>query len=173
MTAKKTEKTATPVDAAVNAGKETMEKFTKVSQEAAQKNVDAAVVATKENVEKASAAFFKGFDQFTNLAQANVDAMSKSMDVMTKGMESASKTWFAFTQTTVDASVDFGKQVMGAKSVNEIVDLQNTYAKTTFDGMVAESSKVSEMAVKTANEAFAPLKAQLEETVETMVKPAA
>jgi phasin family protein len=173
MTTKKTTRTATPVDAAVAAGKETFENMTKITQETGQKNIDLAVSVAKENMEKASEAAFKGYDQFATFAQANYDAMSKSFGIMTKGFENASKAWFTYSQSSVDASVDFSKKVLGAKSVNEVVDLQNDFAKTSFDTFVSESTKISEMSVKTANEAIEPIKARVDETVETLSKVAA
>ena len=174
MTTKKTTaRSATPVDAAVAAGKETMEKMTKLTQETGQKNFDQAVTVAKENMEKASAAAFKGYDQYATYSQANYDAITKSFGIMTKGFEDVSKAWFAYTQTSVDAGVDFSKKVMGAKSVNEIVDLQNDFAKSSFDSFVAESTKLSEMSVKTANEAIEPIKARVDETVVSISKVAA
>jgi phasin family protein len=173
MTTRKTTRTATPVDAAVAAGKETIENVTKITTETSQKNMDQAMTVAKENMEKASQAAFKGYDQFTTLAQGNYDAVSKSFGVLTKGVEDVTKAWFAYGQTSVDATVELSKKVMGAKSVNEVVDLQNDFAKTAFDTFVAESTKISEMSVKTANEAIEPIKARVDETVETFSKAAA
>jgi len=172
-TKKTTTSTATSVDAAVAAGKETIENMTKTAQETGQKNFDQAVTVAKENMDKASAAAVKGYDQFATYSQANYDAFSKSFGIMTKGVEDVTKAWFAFSQASVDASVDFSKKVMGAKSVNEVVDLQNDFAKTSFDSFVAESTKISELSVKTANEAIEPIKARVDETVETLAKAAA
>lgn len=174
MTTKKTTaRSATPVDAAVAAGKETFENMTKITQETGQKNFDQAVAVAKDNMEKAQSAAFKGYDQFATYSQANYDAFNKSFGIFTKGFEDVSKAWFAYTQTSVDAGVDFSKKVMGAKSVNEVVDLQNDFAKSSFDSFVAESTKLSEMTVKTANEAIEPIKARVDETVETISKVAA
>ncbi len=172
-TKKTTASTATPVDAAVAAGKETIENMTKITQETGQKNFDQVVSVAKENMEKASAAAFKGYDEFATYSQANVDAVTKSFGILTKGLEDVSKAWFAYSQSSVDAGVDFSKKVLGAKSVNEVVDLQNDFAKASFDSFVAESTKISEMSVKTANEAIEPIKARVDETVETFSKAAA
>ncbi len=67
----------------------------------------------------------------------------------------------------------FGTQVLGAKSLNEVVDLQNTFTKGAFDAFVAESAKISELSVKTASEAIQPLKARVDQTVETISRPLA
>jgi phasin family protein len=172
-TKKTTASNATPVDAAVAAGKETIEKMTKLTQETGQKNFEQAVTVAKDNMEKASAAAFKGYDQFDSYSQANYDALTMSFGIVTKGFEDVSKAWFAYTQTSVDAGVDFSKKVIGAKSVNEIVDLQNDFAKSSFESFVAESTKLSEISVKTANEAIEPIKARVDETVVSISKVAA
>lgn len=175
MTTKKSTTTAsaTPVEAAVTASTETIEQMTKLGQETAQKNLEQAVTMAKQNVEKASQTVFKGYDQFNTLAQGNYDAVSKSFGVVTKGLEDVSKAWMAFTQGTVDSTVDFGKQMLAAKSLNEVVDMQNTFTKSTFDAFVAEGTKISEMSVKTASQAIEPLKARVDQTVETLSRPLA
>ncbi|NQW10684.1 MAG: phasin family protein [Alphaproteobacteria bacterium] len=173
MTTKKTTQTEMPVDAAVAAGKETFEKMTKVGQETAEKNMEQATKMAKENAEKASEAVLKGYDQFTTLAQGNYDALNASFGIVTKSVEGMTKAWFAYTQSTTDAGLAFSKKVMGAKSLNEVVDLQNDFAKRSLDTFVAESTKISELSVKTANEAIEPIKARIDQTVETLVKVAA
>lgn len=173
MTTKKTTASATPVDAAVSAGKETLEQMTKIGQDAAQKNMEQAMSMTKDHVEKASQTLFKGYDQFNTLTQGNYEAVSKSFGIWSKGLEDVSKAWVAFTQGSVDSTMAFGKQVLGAKSLNEVVDLQNTFTKSAFDSFVAESTKISELSVKTASEAIEPIKARVDETVETLSRPLA
>lgn len=173
MTTKKTSASATPVDAAVSASKETLEQMTKLGQEAAQKNLEQAITMAKDNVEKASQTVFKGYDQFNTLTQGNYEAMTKSLGILSKGLESVSKAWADYTKVSVDSTMAFGKQVLGAKSLNEVVDLQNSFTKSAFDSFVAESTKISEMSVKTASEAIEPIKARVDEAVGTLSRPLA
>lgn len=164
---------ATPVDAAVSASQETLEQMTKIGQEAAQKNLEQAITMAKDNVEKASQTMFKGYDQFNTLAQGNYEAVTKSFGIISKGFEDVSKAWADYTKVSVDTTMAFGKQVLGTKSLNEFVDLQNTFTKSAFDSFVAESTKISEMSVKTASEAIEPIKARVDEAVETLSRPIA
>lgn len=175
MSAKKTAATesATSIESAVSAGKETFEQISKIGTESARQNIDQAVAMAKDNMEKTSETLFKGYDQMTALAQGNFEAVSKSFGILSKGVEDVSKAWVSYTQGTVDYSVTIGKQVLGAKSVNEVVDLQNTFTKTVFDSFVAETTKISELSVKTANEAIEPIKARVDETVVTLTRPLA
>lgn len=156
--------TTTSADSVLSAGKETVEKMTKVGQETMQKNFDQAIEMSKGNIEKQTESVMKSYDEANKLAQANYDAMSKSFGMFTKGFEDVSKAWAKFTQSSFDATVAFSKDAMAAKTINELVDMNSTFTKVQFDAFVSESTKISEMTVKTTNEAIAPLKALVDET---------
>src|SRR3546814_16711633 len=87
---------------------------------------------TKDNVEKASQSLFNGYGQFNTLAQGNYEALTQSFGIISKGFESVSKAWADYTKVSVDTSMAFGKQVLGAKSLSEVVDLQNTFTKSAL-----------------------------------------
>jgi len=63
------------------------------------------------------------------------------------------------------------KALLAAKTLREAADLQNDWAKASFDKLVAEGTKVSELSVKVANEAFQPLNARMNVAVEKLFKP--
>ena len=65
------------------------------------------------------------------------------------------------------------KALVGVKSLREAVDLQTDFAKGNFDKIVAESTKLSETAVKVANDAMEPITARVNVTVEKLFKPLA
>ena len=161
------------VEAAVAAGKETVENAVKVGQDAAQKGINEAVAMTKDNADKASKAFFTGYDDLTEVSQGNIEAVTAAMNIWTKGFEAMGHEVASFTQGSFEQSVAVGKDLMACKTVNEVVDLQNTLARANFDKTVAEATKLSEMSVKTANEASEPLQARVNETIEKLVKPIA
>ncbi len=66
-----------------------------------------------------------------------------------------------------------GKALLAVKTIQELIALQNAYAKASFNAFVAESAKLQELSVKIANEALAPLSERVNLTVETLGKPAA
>ena len=92
---------------------------------------------------------------------------------MAKGFETLGKTWMSFTQETMESGAQVAKALLGAKTLREAVDLQTDFAKTSFDKFVGESTKLSEMSVKVANEAFEPINARLNVAVEKLMKPVA
>jgi phasin family protein len=147
-----------PIEEAVAAGKQTVEQ---------------AVAATKEQVEKASTAALQGYDEFAAYNKDAMDAYVKAGNVMAKGMEDMGKTVFAFAQTQAEANVAAAKALMSAKTINDVVEIQTNLARDQFDAFVAESTKVSEMGMKVANEAVEPIQAQFNVVVEKVMKPVA
>jgi phasin family protein len=73
----------------------------------------------------------------------------------------------------METSAQAAKALMGAKTLREAVDLQTDLAKSNFDKFIAESTKLSEMSVKVANEAFEPINARVNVAVEKLLKPIA
>ena len=163
----------TPVEVAAEAGKETVEAVVKAGTEAAAATVAEAVAATKEHVEKTSKAVSKGYGDFTALGKENVEAVIKSGSIMVKGFEILGREMAAYTRHALEGNVATTKAVLGAKTINEVVELQNDYARKSFDQFVAESAKLTELSVKVANEAAAPIQARVNVTVEKLIKPAA
>lgn len=139
----------------------------------AMKPVEAAVAAGKETVEKASKAAFKSYDEFTVLNKDNVDAVMKSGAIVAKGYEAIGQEVMAFAKASIEANVATAQALFGAKTLREAVDLQTEFTRKAFDNMMAESAKLGEMSVKLANDAAQPLQARVNVTVETMMKPVA
>lgn len=153
--------------------KEQFEAIFKAQQEQAKAQFEQTFAATKEQVEKASAQLLKGYEDLAAFSKDNVDAFVQSSTIVAKGAEEIGKEVVAFAQSSFEKNVAAGKALMSAKSINEAVDLQNTFAKQSFDAFVAEATRIQELSVKVANEAFAPLTARLNAAVATLSKPMA
>ena len=165
----KTYKSATAQDAFQNAEtvKDTVETVVKAGTAAAKASYEQAVQLTKDQVEKASQNFFKGYGELAALGKENLEAFVQSSQIVAKGAETFGKEWMGFAQSAVE------QNVAAAKTLKELVDLQNDWAKKVFDTAVAESAKLSEMGVKTANDAFEPIKTRVNVTVEKLFKQSA
>eukprot|EP01092_Planopodium_desertum_P012874 TRINITY_DN61021_c0_g1_i1.p3 TRINITY_DN61021_c0_g1~~TRINITY_DN61021_c0_g1_i1.p3 ORF type:complete len:283 (-),score=84.82 TRINITY_DN61021_c0_g1_i1:27-764(-) len=134
------------------------------------KPVDQAIAQTKEKVEKMSKQVFATFEDVVGFQKDNVEAFVASSTILTKGFEALSKEIAAFTQAQYEQSVATTKALFAVKSVKELVDLQTEFAKSSFDALVAEATKVSETGFKVANEAAEPITARVNATVEKLSK---
>ncbi len=132
--------------------------------------VDQAVAAAKVNVEKASEAAFKGYDELAVLGQGNFDAFIQSNSVVAKGFEVIGKEFLAFAQRSVEGHMAQARALIGAKDMQEFVDLQNDFAKRRLADTLAETAKLTELSTQVANEAIEPLQKRVDATVETVLK---
>ncbi len=161
------------VDSVVATNKEVVESVVKAGTEAAQQSYAQAFNATKDQMEKASSQLFNVYDEATSFSKGNVEALIASGNVFAKGVEDLSKTTMTYYQTSVEAGVNVAKSMLACKTVREVVDLQTDFARTNFDKFVSESTKISEMALKVANETAEPLQERANKAVQVFVKPIA
>lgn len=164
---------AKPLEDVVAVGKQTMDVFLKAGTDAAAKGYEQAIELTRENVAKANTAFLKGYADAQGFGKGNVDALVQAGTIFAKGAEQISKQVAALTQNSVQSSVVTAKALMGCKTLRDVIDLQADFARSSFDALVAESTKISELSLKVTNEAIAPIQARVTVAVEKLTKPIA
>jgi phasin family protein len=152
--------------------KEAVETFLKVGQEAATRNYGQALTVAKEQAEKTSQQLLKGYDDLASFSKDNAEAALASGTIVAKGLETVGKSVYAYAQSSLEAGVSVGKQALTVKTFRELVDLQSSYAKRSFETLVAESTKISELSLKIANEALEPIQARVTATVQKFGKAA-
>lgn len=173
---------AEQVEAAVAAGKETVEAAVKVGA----RNYEKAVAVTREQVEAAVSAgaemfkgyemfkgteMFKGYEDVAGFGKENIDAVMAASAVLSKGMQDLNKTWFALAQEALEQNVAATKRILGSKSVVEVVEIQSDLAKAGYDKAMAESRRLSDMSIKLAEEASAPIAGRVNTAMEAFTKP--
>ena len=162
-----------PVAAAVAAGQDTLEAVVKAGTQVASKGYEQAVAMTQEQVEKASSTVFYGYDEVASLGKDNVDACVQSSALAAKGFEALGTEMLAFTQAAMQTGFTTAQALAAAKSLRELMDLQSAYSRSSFDSLVAESARLTELSMAVTNEAMAPLQTRVTVTVEKLMKPLA
>lgn len=164
------------VEAAVAAGKESLEQAVKAGTDAAQQNYEKAVAVTREQVEaaaKASSDAFKSYEDIVSFQKDNLDAVVKSSDILVKGLQEMNKAIMGLAKASMEESVATTKKLMACKDPKEAFALQSSLAKASYEKTVSESKKISDMSVKLAESVAAPINSRLTVTVEKLSKPIA
>ena len=116
----------------------------------------------KAAVEKSS----KLFEETSELAKGNVEALVASSKIAAKGVESLGQGAADYGRRSFEEASAVLKSFAEVKSPTELFKLQSDYARSAFDAMVAESSKVSETMIKLAGEVVEPLTSRYTVAVE-------
>jgi phasin family protein len=136
---------------AAETAKATAERFAETSNQ-----------AFKESVEKSMATFA---DMNTH-AKRNMEAVVASVTAATKGAETLGAQAMAFSKKSVEDQVAAAKTLTSAKSLQEAVELQTSFAKTSLDAYLAELNKWSDIVSGSVRESLRPINERVSAAVE-------
>lgn len=121
-------------------------------------------VAFKDGVEKTLAAL----NEANAASKKNLEALVASVTAAAKGAEAVGAQAMAISKKTFDDQVAAAKSLAGAKSVQEVVELQTTYAKSFLENYINEMSKLTDTVSSSVKESMRPLNERVTDVVERL-----
>ena len=99
----------------------------------------------------------KAAEQFSELAKANIEALTEAGRIAATGAKSIGQDALESSRDGLELASQNVKTLAGATSPTEFVQLQSELMRASFDRFVSETSKLTERAVKLAGEAIQPI----------------
>jgi phasin family protein len=96
-------------------------------------------------------------EELTNLSKGNIEAVVASTKVAAKGLETIGQEVAEYSRKSFEDASAALKGFAEAKSATDFFRLQSDFARTQFDSLVAESSRLSETMLKLAGDVAQPL----------------
>ncbi len=132
--------------------------------------------ATTEQVATAGAKAFKdgverslaSLNDLNAQSKQNLEALGASATATAKGAESLNAQAMAYGKTAVEKHVEAVKAMSSARSVQEVIELQTTYAKSAMETYMAEMNRASETFSTMMKDAFRPINVRATSAVETL-----
>ena len=100
-------------------------------------------------------------EEIMTFGQANVEAVIKSGQIWTSGVQDLGRTIAESAQAQFDHTVATWKALAGLKSLKEVVEIQTTHGRTAMEKVVADTGRLTDASMKLAEQAMAPLTARL------------
>ena len=97
-----------------------------------------------------------GMEDIQKQGQANFDATVKSIGEVNKGLQEIATEVTDYSKKAFEDGTQAFEKLVGAKSVEQAFEIQTSFAKKAYDSYVAEFTKLSEMYVGLAKEAYKP-----------------
>jgi len=163
-TATAAEHAKTNVDTAAKETAKTASVAADRMQETTDQYAAAGARAFKDGVEKSLA----GFTELNTQAKQNVEAVIASATAAAKGAETLGAQAMQYGKSAMDKHVETAKAISGARSVQEVIELQTAYAKSSMEAYLAELNRASEVFSATMKNSFRPLNERATSLVETM-----
>lgn len=110
-----------------------------------------------EQLEKATQSLMQAYEEVNAFARASVDANLKSVTAAAKGWDESSRSAGSLVQENISRLLNAGKTVTEAKSVRDVVTLQQELMKDCVDLWMAGAAKLSEISARTAKDVVEPV----------------
>ena len=153
-TVKKTVETAT---AQVKAQTETVKAQAEKFQAAGAKTV-------RDTMDKSMASM----TELSAEGQRNLEAVAASAAAAQKGAEVLSAQTVAFAKKSWEDGVAASQTLAQARSVQELIELQTTFAKSAMETWLSETTKMTETLTASVKDSFKPLNERVTASVERL-----
>jgi hypothetical protein len=99
------------------------------------------------------------FEAFQKVGKENVDAALKSFGVASKGLQTIAVESSDFTKKSFEQGTAVVEKLVAVKTLDKAFEIQADYAKTAYEGLVAQATKMGELYTAMAKDAFKPFEA--------------
>ena len=98
----------------------------------------------------------KNFEDFQKLGKDNVDTCMKQFGTVSKGWQAIATEFADFSKKSFEDGSAALEKLFGAKSLEKAIEVQSDYVKTTYEGFIAEATKLGELYTDLAKETYKP-----------------
>ena len=98
----------------------------------------------------------KNFEEMQKVGQENANAAMKSFGVVSKGVQEIATEVADYSKTSFEEGTRAFEQLLGAKSVEKAIELQQVYFKNAYEGFVTQATKISTLYADLVKETYKP-----------------
>lgn len=120
--------------------------------------------ATEKTIEQARAAYAKA----KTAAEDATDLLEDTFETSRAGVVEFNHKAVDAAKVNSDATFSFMKDLMAAKTLAEVVELQSTFARQQFDTFSTQAKDMQEFATKLGTDVTAPVKEAMEKSFKDM-----
>jgi len=97
------------------------------------------------------------FEDFQKFGKEQLEAVSTVAASLAKGLQTIAAETTDYSKRSLETGSAYLEKLLGAKSLDNAIGIQSEYAKVTYEGFVAQSTKIGELYASIAKEAFKPV----------------
>ena len=103
----------------------------------------------------------KNFEDLQQVSKENMDIAVKSAGTVSKSAQAIAVEIADYSKKSFEESTAALEKLFGVKSIEKAIELQTAYAKTAYEGFVAEATKIGEMYTAMAKESYKPFETMM------------
>ncbi|MFD1695375.1 phasin [Roseibium aestuarii] len=118
--------------------------------------------AFREATEKSISQARDTYEKVKSAAEEATDLMEDSFETTRQGAVDFNHKAVDLAKSNTDAAFTFMKDVIAAKTMAEVVELQSSFARQQFDTLTAQAKDMQDFATKLSTELTSPVKSAME-----------
>ena len=103
----------------------------------------------------------KTFEDLQTIGKENVDTALKSFGTLSKSGQAIAVELADYSKKSFEQGTATIEKLFGVKSFDKAFEVQSEYAKSAYEGFVAEATKIGELYADFAKEAYKPFETAL------------
>jgi len=103
----------------------------------------------------------KNFEDFQKLGKDNVDTCMKQFGTVSKGWQAIATEFADYSKKSFEDGSAALEKLFGAKTLEKAIEVQSDYVKTSYEGFVAQATKLGELYTDLAKESYKPFEGLL------------
>jgi phasin family protein len=96
-------------------------------------------------------------EDFQKFGKQQFDAMTAATTTLSKGLQEIATETTDYSKKAIEANTAVVEKLLGAKTLDTAMQIQTDFAKSAFEGFVAQTTKLGELYSKLAKETFKPV----------------
>ena len=98
-------------------------------------------------------------DEFQNFGKDGFEAYVASSNALTKGFQAIAQEAADFSRKSFEKGTAAFEKLAATKSFDKALEAQQAFAKESYESLVAQMTKMNELYIATAKEAYKPFEA--------------
>jgi hypothetical protein len=98
----------------------------------------------------------KNLEDMQKLGTDNVEATLKSFGVLSKSLQAIATEVADYSKTAFEEGAAATEKLIGAKSLDKVIEVQTSYLKSAYEGFLSQSAKLGELYAGLAQETCKP-----------------
>ena len=100
---------------------------------------------------------FKNIEEAQKFGKDQLEAVTATAATFTKGVQEIAAQTSDYSKKSFEATQGLVEKLIGVKTLDKAIEIQSEFAKQSYEGLVAQSTKVGERYASLMKEAFKPV----------------
>jgi phasin family protein len=103
----------------------------------------------------------KNFEDIQKLGKENIDTCMKQFGTVSKGWQTIASEVADYSKKSFEDGSAALEKLLGAKTLEKAIEVQSEFAKSAYEGFVAQATKMGELYTDLAKESYKPLEGMM------------